>query len=153
MIGRGLAVLALAGTIAACSPYQTDQAARSGVMGAGAGILNSMLTGQDPLTGAIVGGIQGASTGALNPTPSGYPSGYPARYPTTGYPQYPAPYPAGGYPRYRYPQGGYPQYPYPPQGYPQYPYPTQGGYPQNPLVNTAGSVIGGLLQGAMLERY
>lgn len=60
----GIAIVGLAGMLAACGNTTGERALSGGAIGAGAGAAGGALLG-DPVTGAVIGGAAGAATGAL----------------------------------------------------------------------------------------
>ncbi len=59
-----LAVIVLT-SLAACGSTKGDRALSGAAIGAGAGTVGSVVTGGNPVTGAVIGGAVGAAAGAL----------------------------------------------------------------------------------------
>lgn len=59
-----LAVMVLT-SLAACGSTKGDRALSGAAIGAGAGTVGSIVTGGNPLTGAVIGGAVGAAAGAV----------------------------------------------------------------------------------------
>jgi hypothetical protein len=60
-----LAALGLVLALGACGYSTTDRALSGGAIGAGTGAAGAAITGNDPLTGALLGGAVGAAVGGL----------------------------------------------------------------------------------------
>ncbi len=64
-ITTGVAMLAMALSLAACGHRPGDRALSGGLIGAGGGAAVAAMTGGAPLVGAAIGGAAGALGGAL----------------------------------------------------------------------------------------
>ncbi len=62
---KSMLVLATVGLLAACGSTKGDRALSGAAIGAGAGSVGSVVTGGNPVTGAVIGGAVGAAAGAL----------------------------------------------------------------------------------------
>jgi len=64
-VATTLVAISLGLTLAGCGYSRGDRAASGGMLGAGAGVGVAVLTGGNPLAGAVIGGAAGAVGGAV----------------------------------------------------------------------------------------